>query len=109
VAANSFDFSALGPRKRLVSGENMTTLLEIFREHAAHVEVDDSYTSLRKALEPVWPTEQQNESRGWRRERPGKYSIGSIIEKNNETQFMRYSLLRHYLHLEKRASPNENT
>ncbi|MEK6280759.1 MAG: hypothetical protein AABN95_10435 [Acidobacteriota bacterium] len=109
VAATSFDFSSLGQRKRLVSGENMTTLLEIFREHAAHVEVDDSYTSLRKVLEPVWPTEQQNESSGWRRERPGKYSIGSIIEKNNETQFMRYSLLRHYAHQEKRASPNENS
>jgi hypothetical protein len=103
ISATSFDFSCLGPRKVLVSGENMTTLLETFRERSQRAVVDDSYGSLRKLLEPVWPTEQQNESSGWRRERPGKYSIGSMNEKNNETQFMRYSLLRRYLLLETRA------
>ena len=75
----------------------MSTLLEIFRERSPQAVVDESYKSLRKVLEPVWSTEQQNESGGWRRERPGKYSIGSVNEKNNETQFMRYSLLRRYL------------
>ena len=100
IAANSFDFSCLGSRKSLVSGENMTTLLEIFRERSPRAIVDESYGSLRKVLEPVWPAEQQNESGGWRRERPGKYSIGSVNEKNNETQFMRYSLLRRFLHSE---------
>lgn len=103
IAANGFDFSCLGPRKRLVAGENMATLLDIFRERSPLAVVDESYKSLRKMLEPVWSTEQQNESGGWRRERPGKYSIGSVNEKNNETQFMRYSLLRRYLLLEARA------
>jgi hypothetical protein len=97
IASNSFDFSCLGSRKRLVSGENMTTLIEMLRERSPRAVVDDSYNSLRKVLEPVWPTEQQNESSGWRRERPGKYSVGSVNEKNNETQFMRYSLLRRFL------------
>lgn len=100
VSANSFDFSCLEERKRLVSGENMQTLIEIFRERAPHIEVDESYKLMRKIVEPVWPLEQQIESTGWRRERPGKYSIGSVMAKNNETQFMRYSLLRRYLHLE---------
>ena len=103
IAANGFDFSCLGPRKRLVAGENMSTLLESFRERSPLAVVDESYKSLRKVLEPVWSTEQQNESGGWRRERPGKYSIGSVNEKNNETQFMRYSLLRRYLLLEARS------
>jgi hypothetical protein len=103
ITANSFDFSCLGAKKRLVSGENMSTLLEIFHERSPRAVVDDSYNSLRKVLEPGWPTEQQNESSGWRRERPGKYSVGSVNEKNNETQFMRYSLLRRYLLLETHA------
>ena len=103
IAANGFDFSCLGPRKRLVAGENMSTLLEIFGERSPMAVVDESYKSLRKLLEPVWSTDQQNESGGWRRERPGKYSIGSVNEKNNETQFMRYSLLRRYLLLEART------
>ena len=59
---------------------------------------DDSFNSVRKALEPVWPAEQQNESSGWRRERPGKYSIGSATELNKRNaDFSRYSRLRYHL------------
>ncbi|HKO97472.1 MAG TPA: hypothetical protein VJU86_10790 [Pyrinomonadaceae bacterium] len=100
VTASSFDFSCLAERKRLVSGENMATLLEIFRERAPQSELGQSYKLMRKVIEPVWSLEQQNESTGWRRERPGKYSIGSVTAKNNEAQFMRYSLLRRFLLLE---------
>jgi hypothetical protein len=103
VTANSFNFSCLGTKKGFLAGENMATLLEMFRERSPLALVDESYKSLRKVLEPVWSTEQQNESGGWRRERPGKYSIGSVNEKNNEMQFMRYSLLRRYLLLEARS------
>lgn len=104
IAANSFDFSCLGARKGLLAGENISKLLQLFREKAPHAEFDDSFNSMRKTLEPVWPSEQQNESSGWRRERPGKYSIGSVMEINNETQFSRYSRLRHYL----LGEPGEN-
>jgi hypothetical protein len=97
IAANSFDFSCLGSRKGLLVGENIARLLELFREHAPHAEYDDAFNSVRKTLEPVWPSEQQHESSGWRRDRPGKYSIGSVMELSNEMQFLRYSRLRHHL------------
>lgn len=97
IAANSFDFSCLGPSKALLAGENITKLLQLFRENSPHVAYDDSFNSLRKSLEPVWPSDQQNESSGWRRDGPGKYSIGSVVERTNEIQFSRYSRLRHYL------------
>ena len=96
-AANSFDFSCLESNKGLIAGENIARLLQLFREHAPGVEYDDSLNSVRKTLEPVWPSEQQNESSGWRRDRPGKYSIGSIMELTNEMQFSRYSRLRRHL------------
>ncbi|MBC8028481.1 MAG: hypothetical protein H7Z16_00045 [Pyrinomonadaceae bacterium] len=96
INANSFDFSCLGARKSLVAGENLVALVELFREHAPQLERDDSYNSARKALEAVWPSERQNEAGGWRRDRPGKYSIGSATEISNEMQFLRYSRLRHY-------------
>jgi hypothetical protein len=98
IAANSFDFSCLGSSKCLLASENITTLLQLFRQHAPHAEYDDSFNSLRKTLEPVWPSEQQTESSGWYRDGPGKYSIGSIMELSNEMQFSRYSRLR--LHLQ---------
>ena len=104
IAANSFDFSCLGPKKGLLAGENISRLLQLFREHAPNVEYDDSFNSVRKILEPVWPAEQQNESGGWRRERPGKYSMGSVTELNNEMQFSRYSRLRR--HLQTAAAPS---
>jgi hypothetical protein len=97
IAANSFDFSCLGADKGLLAGENISRLLLLFRERAPGAEYDDSFNSVRKALEAVWPSEQQNESSGWRRERPGKYSIGTVTELNNETQFLRYSRLRYHL------------
>ena len=97
IASNSFDFSCLGSHKGLVAGENILKLLELFRQHAPHVGYDDSFNSVRKSLEAVWPSEQQNESTGWRRERPGKYSLGSVAGVNNEMQFLRYSRLRYYL------------
>jgi hypothetical protein len=97
IAANSFDFSCLGTHKRLLAGENILKLLQLFRQHAPQVEYDDTFNSVRKSLEAVWPSEQQNESTGWRRERPGKYSLGSVAGVDNEMQFLRYSRLRRYL------------
>lgn len=102
ITANSFDFSCLGANKGLLAAENISRLLLLFREHAPLAEYDESFNSVRKALESVWPSEQQNESSGWRRERPGKYSIGSVTELNNETQFLRYSRLRYHLLTENR-------
>jgi hypothetical protein len=106
ITANSFDFSCLGKKKSLVASENILVLVNLFRVHAPHVKYDDSYNLVRKALEAVWPSEQQNESLGWRRERPGKYSIGSATEIGNEMQFLRYSRLRNFFQSETfRASP----
>lgn len=100
IMANSFDFSCLGESKGLLVSENISTLLKVFRDFAPHAEYDASFNSVRKALEAVWPSEQQNETSGWRRERPGKYSTGSVIELSNEMQFLRYSRLRHHFQTE---------
>ena len=99
-SAHSFDFSCLGETKSLLAAENLDTLLNHFCENAPAAERDESYNRVRKALELVWPSQQQNESSGWRRERPGKYIVGSATETSNETQFVRYSRLRYYLQSE---------
>lgn len=108
ITANSFDFSCLGETKTFVAGENLLALLELFRDQAPHVECDHSYKSARKALEAVWPSQQQNETVGWRRDRPGKYSIGSATEISNEMQFLRYSRLRHYFQSKARGRNDED-
>ena len=108
ISANSFDFSCLNERKRFVAGENLLALLDVFREHAPQLEFDDSYNSARKALEAVWPSQRQNEAGGWRRDRPGKISIGSATEISNELQFSRYSRLRHYFGFKSREGKDEN-
>ncbi|HUS11121.1 MAG TPA: hypothetical protein VMZ30_11710, partial [Pyrinomonadaceae bacterium] len=99
IAANSFDFSCLGPSKGLLASNNISTLVQLFRQRAPQARHDDSFNSLRKSLEAVWPSEQQTASSGWRRERPGKYNVGSITGVNNEMQFLRYSKLRYHLQM----------
>jgi hypothetical protein len=97
IASGSFDFSCLAERKRLVAAENMSILIEVFRERVPGIVFDQTYNAVRKTLEPVWRSEQQNESTGLRRSRPGKVSLGSATETSNESQFSRYSRLRFYL------------
>jgi len=97
IASGSFDFSCLAQKKMLVAPENMSILIEVFRERAQGIAYDQTYNSVRKTLEPVWRSEQQNESKGWRRDRPGKVSLGTATETSNESQFSRYSRLRFYL------------
>jgi hypothetical protein len=82
--------------------------VQFFRDQAPQAAYDDSFDSVRKALEIVWPAEQQNESSGWRRERPGKYSVGSATELNNEMQFLRYSRLRYHFQTDPGAKNNDD-
>jgi len=98
IAAHSFDFSCL-QIKTFVAGENLVSLIEVIRTNAPQLELDDSYNSLRQALEPVWGKDHETESSGWRREAPGKYSLGAVTTSTNEIQFTLYSRLRYYLSL----------
>lgn len=107
IAAKSFDFSCLKAKKGLLAEENMSTLLALFRAYAPQAEWDESYNLTRKALEVVWPLEQQNESAGWRRDRSGKLSMGSITQTSNEAQFLKYSRLRYYFHRAAQLNTNE--
>ncbi|HKR59255.1 MAG TPA: hypothetical protein VJS64_05935, partial [Pyrinomonadaceae bacterium] len=93
VIATKFDFSSL-PQRRLLVAENFAALLDLIRENSAAAQIDDSYFSLRQTLDLVWPAGQHTGSRGWRRERPGKYSTAAVTESSNANQFTRYSRLR---------------
>ena len=97
IGAHSFDFTCLGDQKGLLAEKNLSTITDSLCKLTPHLSVDSSYRSVRQALDFVWRPESQTDSRGWRRERPGKYSIGALTEISNESQFTRYSRLRFYL------------
>jgi hypothetical protein len=99
IAAGSFDFSCLRERKGLLASRNFALLLAVLRERAPSAEFDDSYIGVRQLLNAVWPLEQQTEARGWHRARPGKHNVKAVTTSDNESQFTRYSRLRHYLKL----------
>jgi hypothetical protein len=96
IGANSFDFSCLGDQKTLIAGHNLNTLRRLIITKAIRLHIDDSFDNLRRNLQHVWPLEQQMQSGGWRRERPGKFSLEATTLNSNETQFSRYSRLRWY-------------
>lgn len=97
VSANGFDFSCLGARKGLVAAQNLATLVGALRERAGNAIYDDSYMRVRGALAHAWPVEQQTEARGWRRSAPGRVTTEEVARSDSESQFTRYSRLRHYL------------
>jgi hypothetical protein len=99
IAADNFDFSCLGSDKKLIAAQNFSTLVETLRARATDAAYDDAYNRVRHALMAAWPLEQQTESRGWRRKRPGQVSTEATTRIDNETQFNRYSRLRCYLQL----------
>jgi hypothetical protein len=103
VASDSFDFSCLGSGKALIASQNFVSLIKALSERAPGMIVDDSYNGLRQALAPVWPPEERTESRGLRRERPGRFNTEAVMTSDNETQFTRYSRLRHLLRLREGA------
>jgi hypothetical protein len=104
IGANSFDFSCLENQKTLVSGENVETLNRLIAQRGSQLRVDNSYSELRPQLEAVWSVDQETYSQGWRRERPGKYSLGAATVNSNETQFTLYSRLLRYFELNPQAN-----
>ena len=99
INANGFDFSCLGIQKTLIANENISRLQQFIAASAPQAKVDDSYKRLRQMLDLVWTSQQETQSSGWRRERPGKLSVGLSTINSNEIQFTRYSRLQRYFHL----------
>ncbi|MDQ3473513.1 MAG: hypothetical protein M3447_07235, partial [Acidobacteriota bacterium] len=106
ITANSFDYSPL-PQRGYVAAENFASLLNLIRTRSSAARHDDSYLTVRQALDGAWPSGQRTGSGGWRRERPGKYSIEAVMESSNVNQFTRYSRLGRFLF--KRPNPASET
>jgi hypothetical protein len=99
IISDSFDYSCLGQRKSLLARENFVTLGEMLRTRAASAAFDDDYTRLRHLLAAAWPLTEHTESRGLRRERPGKFNVEAATIVSNETQWTRYARLRSYYNI----------
>ena len=95
IAANSFDFSCLGEQKALIVNENMRTLLMVLQDKAPDMKIDNSYGAVRQLLDLVWGAEKATKSDGWRRDAPGRLTVGATTTLSNENQFTRYSRLRY--------------
>ena len=93
IEGDSFDYSCLGESKGLLAGENFRTLVEALRARAAVASYDEDYWRVRHLLAPIWPLAGRTESRGLRRERPGKFNVESSAVVSNEPQFTRYARL----------------
>jgi hypothetical protein len=97
VMEKSFDFSCLGRRKTLLAYENFRKLQQLISERAPDAVFDDSYKEARHMLQHAWSTTKSTQSRGLRRERPGKSSVEAVTRVTNESQFTRYSRLVNHL------------
>ena len=108
VSAAGFDFSCLGKEKALVVNENIRRLQQAIIDRAINAVVDETYQRVRSVLELAWSTQPENQSSGWRREGPGRLSVGMATTRSNESQFTRYSRLLYYL-AQRREGAKEET
>lgn len=97
ISAHGFDFSCLDADKTLLANENIARLQRRLVAKATNAQLDNSYNRLRAILDLVWSLEQETRSSGWRRERPGKLSVGMATIRSNESQFTRYSRLLYHI------------
>ncbi|HVF87366.1 MAG TPA: hypothetical protein VM866_07240, partial [Pyrinomonadaceae bacterium] len=104
ISADNFDYSCLGARKTLLAKDNFVTLTDTLKERAGAAFFDDAYRELRHLLFPAWPLSERTESRGLRRERPGRFNTEAVTHVSNEAQFTRYSRLYHYFQLRRGES-----
>jgi hypothetical protein len=96
IAVDNFDFSCLGPAKALIAATNFQMLTATLRQRATQAVYDDSYQRSRHLLTEVWPLDEQTASLGLRKQRIGRVNIAAMTTTDNETQFTRYSRLRHF-------------
>jgi hypothetical protein len=99
IIAGNFDFSCLGERKGITAFENFRVLINLLRERARNLEVDESYPGVRPLLANVWPLVTNTRQGGWRRSGAGKYDMSTVTTTDNETQFNNYSRLLRCLKL----------
>ncbi len=93
ISAENFDYSGLGARKALLARDNFITLVETLRTRAQAAAFDDEYIKVRHLLAAAWPLAEHVESRGLRREHPGKFNTEAVTHVSNEPQFTRYGRL----------------
>jgi hypothetical protein len=101
IVADSFDFSCLAERKGITAFENFRALINLLRERAANLEVDESYLAVRPLLARFWPRAASTRTGGWRRSGAGKVEISTVTSTDNESQFSNYSRLVHCLRMRK--------
>jgi len=87
----------LGEQKALVVNVNMTRLIQVLQAQAPQMTIDNAYAGVRQLLDLVWGAEKSTKSDGWRRDSPGRLTVGETTTLSNESQFMRYSRLRYTL------------
>ena len=93
IVADSFDFSCLGEKKGMTAFANFRALINLLREQAENLEVNDSYLTVRPLLAHVWPLGASTRTGGWRRSGAGKFDISTVTSTDNENQFTSYSRL----------------
>ncbi len=99
ITASNFDFSSLGAEKGITTFENFSALINVLRERAKNLEVDESYLQKRAILGSVWPLGEDTRRGSWRRSGAGKYDVSTLTTTDNENQFTNYSRVVYCLKL----------
>jgi hypothetical protein len=89
-----FDFSFLGSDKDLLASNNIEKTIDFLRKHAPNAIFNDSYRSLRSALDAVWAVDQTSHTASLKKKGFGSTQLKRITVSSNLEQFNQYSRLQ---------------
>ena len=91
IRSDSFDYSCLGNRKRLLVAENFREFCTMLTERATQATIDRGFRQVTRLIEPVWPLEKSTERLPLKRIGVGKVTSESVVLADNQAQLTRYS------------------
>ncbi len=97
IFAKGFDFSALEEEKEILAKDNLKKLVIKIRSVAPNAKFVDDYLQVREILGNIWEVEHKSDSKGVKREKIGKYTLGNMTIVNNLSQFTKYSRLQRHI------------
>lgn len=94
IQPTGFDFSFLGDKKGLVAAVNLKLTLQFLRGFAPDAVFDESYQSIRAAIDRTWRVVESEETKSIKRKGFGKVEKTRVTTSSNLDQFTKYSRLQ---------------
>lgn len=94
IMTKGFDFSSLGPEKRMIASENIQLLLGRLKKYANSSTCCEEFSNIANTLSLVWDIEKRKDFEGIKRAGVWRSGYANVVRTSNLEQFNKYSHLQ---------------